>query len=1122
MTTQSRLIKQIFCLLLCSLVCSISTRAQSSPGFTRLSSTQTGVTFSNDVPVYEFMNVLISQYHYNGGGVAIGDFNNDGLADLFFVKNFGPDKLYLNRGNMEFDDISAEAGVQGFQSWETGVSLVDINCDGWTDIYVCRSGLAPNTQYSNLLYINQGPSTSSSGKKIVTFKEEALLFGLYDNSHSTAATFFDYDLDGDLDLYLLNHNVERITQDVFENQSDNRHPKVSDILFRNDNGFFTDVSIEAGIIGKAISNGLGVMTGDVNKDGWPDIYVCNDFGERDYLYYNTGKGAFEEDLTSSIGHMPFYSMGGDIGDINNDGWLDLMTLDMTAEDNFKQKASMNDMNPGKFWFLVEHGMHYQYMTNCLQLNNGIEAENGRNSFSDIAMLANVAYTDWSWAPLLADFDNDGWKDLFITNGYRVDISNKDYVNWYRKRDQQLASVPSAQRQYAQEFQEALSKLGSEKVPNYLFRNNADLTFEDVTDSWGLAEPSFSNGVAYGDLDNDGDLDLVVNNLDHEAFIYQNNLNANSAGNYLQVKLKGPEKNPWGIGASVTIYSNGEMQYQELYVNRGFQSSVEPLLHFGMGKHKSIDSLVVRWPNGQRQRIDKVKANQRLTVEFAAGSAMQQQEDNEPALFSNQTEERGIDFKHVENAYDDFQHEVLLPHKLSSFGPALAVADVQGDGLEDFYIGGAHGQAGVLFVQQSDGSFEKQEEAAFQQDAEAEDIDALFFDLENDGDLDLYVVSGGNEFPAGDKRYRDRIYLNTNGRFALGANILPPMLESGGTVAAGDFDGDGDVDLFIGSRLEVREYPHPPQSHLLENRNGKLVDVSTKKAPSLAKLGMVTDAQWVDIDQDKDLDLMIVGEWMTPTLLENKKGSLKIYPGFESLEHLRGWYFNLNIGDPDQDGDPDIFLGNLGLNYKYQASDDHPFEVYAGDLNEDGKSDVVLGYYEGEELFPVRGRQCSSEQIPQLQQKFPTYNAFASASLLDIYEDLEIEEALHYKARNFASGWLIQEANNSWHFQPLPNEGQIAPIFGSISRDLDGDQKVDLLVAGNLLEAEVETPRADGGRGQLLVGDGKGGFGELAIDKAGFFARGNVRGLETIRLANNKVGILVAKSNERIDLWVSDQ
>lgn len=1095
--------------------------AQAAMGFTQLPSTKTGVSFSNDVPVYEFMNVLISQYHYNGGGVAIGDLNNDGLDDLFFVRNFGPDKLYLNKGNMEFEDISVQAGIQGFQSWETGVTFVDINCDGWTDIYVCRSGLAPNTQYANLLYINQGPSTDQNGKAIVTFKEEALLFGLYDSSHSTDATFFDYDLDGDLDLFLLNHNIERITQGAFEGQSSFRHGKASDILFRNDEGFFTDVSKEAGIIGKAISNGLGVMVGDINRDGWPDIYVCNDFGERDYLYYNTGKGSFAEDLQGSIGHTPFYSMGGDIADINNDGWLDLMTLDMTAEDNFKQKASMNDMNPDKFWFLVENGMHYQYMTNALQLNNGLGATKDRCSFSDIAMMANVAYTDWSWAPLLADFDNDGWKDLFISNGYRVDISNKDYVNWYKKRDQELAAVPASNRQYAKEFQEALSKLSSEKVPNYIFQNQADLTFEDVTKDWGLQEPSFSNGVAYGDLDNDGDLDLVINNLDQEAFIYQNNLSSTQASNYLQIKLQGSAQNPWGIGTKVFLHSSEQTQYQELYVTRGFQSSVSPILHFGIGSQVKVDSLIVRWPNGQEQRLQNVGANQRLRLNIKASkSQLEATPKIASTLFSEETQERKIDFRHIENEYDDFEQEVLLPHKLSSFGPALAVGDVQGDGLEDFFIGGAHGQASALYIQLANGHFARQEVAAFVQDAEFEDIDALFFDLENDGDLDLYVVSGGNEFPKDDQRYQDRVYINQNGQFERSEGVLPTFFESGGTVAGGDFDGDGDIDLFVGSRLRVRQYPHPPPSYLLENQGGKFADISATHIPLLSELGMVTDAIWADIDQDKDLDLVIVGEWMAPTLLENKKSHFQKRSNLWDNEKLTGWYFHLNVGDPDQDGDLDFFLGNLGLNYKYKASIDYPFEVYAGDLNEDGKSDVVLGYYQDEELFPVRGRQCSAQQIPQIQTKYPTYSAFAEAPLLDIYEDMEIEEALHYQAHNFASGWLIQDSKKQWNFQPLTNAAQIAPVFGTIVGDFDEDGHIDLALAGNLQEAEVETPRADGGKGSILSGDGKGNFRSIPSEEAGFFAAGNVRQLATIHLANGKEGFLVAESNGHIQLWIS--
>jgi hypothetical protein len=1092
--------------------------SQNQANFTLIPSNESGVTFKNEVPVYEHMNVLISQYHYNGGGVAIGDVNNDGLSDIFLVRNFGPDKLYLNKGNFQFEDISKAAKVEGFRVWETGVTMVDINNDGWLDIYVCRSGLAPNTSYPNLLYINKGLSKDADGREIVTFSEESILMGLYDDSHSTDAAFFDYDKDGDLDLYLLNHNVNRIFQFDPEHQPLFRNSTVGDILFRNDDGFFTDVSKEAGIIGKEISYGLGVMTGDLNQDGWTDIYVCNDFGERDYLYYNNGDGTFKEALQTSVPHVPYFSMGGDIGDINNDGWMDLMTLDMTAEDNFKQKANMNDMNPEKFQFLVDNNMHYQYMVNCLQLNNGSVNSNKEATFSDIAMLSGMAYTDWSWAPLMADFNNDGWKDFFISNGYRVDISNKDYVNWYKQREQELNALVPSQRNFAKEFQEAFSKITSEKVPNYLFLNNGDLTFENATEKWGLDAPSFSNGVAYGDLDNDGDLDLVSNNIDQEAFIYKNNLNETQKSNYLRIKLKGSAKNILGLGTRLRIKTGDEKQYLDFYMNRGFQSSVEPFAHFGLGKNTQVDELLVQWPDGKQELLTNIKANQVLNLDYANAQAPFTEFLKLPqqSILSEQSQAKGIDYIHKENEYDDFEKEVLLPHKLSQFGPALAVGDIQKDGLDDFFVGAAIGSTPAIFVQKPDGTFEKMVTNAFDNSIDSEDMDALFFDVEGDGDFDLYVVSGGNEYDAEDANYQDRIYLNDGKGNFKEANILPEIKTSGGKVSAADFDKDGDLDLFIGGRLLPRQYPYAPKSYLLENQNGKFIDVTAQKGKDLSEVGMVTDAIWTDIDRDKDLDLIVVGEWMRPSIFLNNKGKLTLKKSDAALE--RGWWFHIQEGDPNKDGIPDYFLGNLGLNYKYQASQKYPFEIYADDLDKNGSSDIILGYYNDEKLYPVRGRQCSSEQIPQLKDKFPTYNEFASQGLMDVYADLGIKEALHYKASNFASGWLMQNKQGSFSFKALPNEAQIAPITTAIMDDFDADKKQDLLLAGNLYHSEVETPRADAGKGLLLKGNDKGAYQKIAASTSGFVATGDIKKMKPILLVGDKKAILVAENNGKLQLW----
>lgn len=1074
--------------------------ANAQKKFRLVPSDESGVTFSNSLTNYEMMNVFVSQYFYNGGGVAIGDINNDGLSDIFMVANYGPDKLYLNKGDFKFEDISASAGIQGTESWETGVTMCDVNNDGWLDIYVSRSGLAPDAPYSNLLYINQ---------KDNTFYESAFDYGLSESAHSTQMYFFDYDLDGDLDAFMLNHNVNRIDATNFGNTF--RDLFVGDKLFRNDGGYFTDVSEKAGIIAKTISFGLGALIGDINKDGYPDIYVCNDFAERDYMYFNNGDGTFTERLKEQMPHIPYYSMGGDIADFNNDGWLDIMTLDMTAEDNFKQKANMNSMNPDKFWAIVEDGRHYQYMINSLQLNNG----NG--TFSDISYMTDLAYTDWSWGPLFADFDNDGLKDLFISNGYRVDISNKDYVNWYKERDQNLNQKTQGERNFAAEFQIALEKLTSEKVPNYMMKNTGNLDFINVTEDWGLEEPSFSNGFAYGDLDNDGDLDLVINNIDMEAFIYENQSDVQK-DRYMRIKFEGSEGNRMGLGTKVTLKNNGVNQYQEHYVGRGYQSSVEPVMHFGVGDSKSVDEIEIVWFDGKTQTLNNVESNKVITVKYTDAKMNTVKKPEIQTLFTDITKESKIDFKHTENEYDDFEKEVLLPHKLSQFGPSLAVGDINGDKLDDFYVGGASGQSGSLYVQQKDGTF-LAIEGPWEAHKNSEDIDAVFFDADGDKDLDLYVVSGGNEFEANDPLLKDRLYINQNGSFVDGSSNLPQNMISGGVVVAGDYDKDGDMDLFIGGRLNQRNYPFPAKSFIYRNDKGKFTDATAEVNSEISELGMITDALWTDFDNDGDLDLIIVGEWVNPTFFENNRGKLKNITAETGLGDQTGWWFSINEADIDNDGDLDYVFGNLGTNYKYQATPEFPFKVYSKDFDNNGQNDIVLGYYNNQELFPVRGRQCSSQQIPDIKKKYETYNEFATASLIDIYGDMGIDEALEYQVRNFSSSYIENKGKGKFSISALPRRAQIAPVNGSVIDDYNGDGNLDILIAGNLYVAEVETPRADGGVGLLLTGDGTGKFDEVQPSFSGFLANGDVKKVEKIRLVNGKRGVIIARNDDSLMLYV---
>lgn len=1071
--------------------------------FSKISEDHSKIYFKNTLTNYEKFNVFTSQYFYNGGGVAIGDINNDGLPDIFFTANHGPDGLYLNKGNLQFEDITKKAGVEGVISWETGVAMSDINNDGWLDIYVSKSGLAPDVSNSNALYINNQDGT---------FTERAFEYGLSGYSHTTQAAFLDYDLDGDLDVFLLNHNIERINDQNFSLTA--KSILVGDQLFRNDGSKYTEVTEEAGIIGKIISYGLGVMIGDIDKDGWPDIYVCNDFGERDYLYYNNGDGTFSEKLTDQIKHIPYYSMGGDLADINNDGWLDIMTLDMTAEDNFGQKANMNDMNPDKFQFVVDNGMHYQYMINCLQLNNG----NG--TFSDISMMAGMAYTNWSWAPLIIDFNNDGMKDIFISNGYRVDISNKDFVNWYGKRQQELGQElahPETQQNF---IKESFEHISSSKVKNYMFKNNGDLTFSNATTAWGLDEPTYSNGMAYADLDNDGDLDLVINNLDQNAFIYKNNGMEMLNNHYLKIKFNGPDKNKFGIGTKVKLTDHNGFQYQEFYSSRGFQSSVEPIMYFGLGKTNQISELEITWFDGKQQILKNIDVNQTITVKYS-DSDHKNTGETKPTeyLFKDITEQSNINFTHVENKFDDFKREVLLPHKMSQFGPALAVADVNGDGLEDFYVGGAKGFAGSCFYQTKDGKFSRDNQKTWETDKYFEDLDATFFDSDNDGDFDLYVVSGGGDFNENDPGLQDRLYINNGkGVFTKSFHQLPEMFTSGSCVRPADFDNDGDEDLFIGGRHIPGKYPNAPRSYLLKNNSGKFIDVTESIAPDLLKPGMVTDANWVDFNGDKKLDLVVVGEWMPILMMKNVGNRFQYISEYYGTNEQTGWWYSITSDDIDDDGDMDLIAGNLGLNYKYKASPEYPFSVYSRDFDGNGKQDIVLGYYNDGKQFPVRGRGCSSQQMPIIKEQYKTYNAFAQASLTDIYQDFGLEKSLSYEAKNFASIFMENMGDGSFKISPLSNRAQISPINSIIIDDFNKDKKKDLLVAGNLFVSEVETPKADGGVGLLLTGDKKGGFKPIAPYISGFKADGDVKKMKLIKLANKGKGVIVVQNNGPIHLF----
>ena len=1105
---------------LLALALATSVQAQDGSLFTLRTSAQTGVDFANRLVESRYRNVIQYNYYYNGGGVAVGDVDGDGRPDLFFTGNLVPNRLYLNKGNFQFEDVTERAGVAGpgGPSWCTGAAMADLNADGHLDLYVSRSGNLQPENRRNLVYLGRGDGT---------FEERGEALGLDDAGYSVHAAFLDYDKDGDVDVFVLNHGFGTFDAEAIPRLRAEPDPYRGDKLYENRGGRFVDVTAEAGITSTAFGFGLGVAAGDLDGDGWDDLYVSNDFFEHDYLYLNNGDGTFREVVKEATRHLSNFSMGNDIADVNRDGLLDVMVLDMAADDHRREKANMSGMDPETFWSFVRQGYHYQYMFNTLHLNRGT-LSSGRPDeekipvFSDIAQLADVAATDWSWAPLFADFDSDGWPDLFVTNGLRKDARNTDFVGHVKAVFAEVNADPARSDLTDAEWEDLLARMPSEKISNYVFQNSGDLTFADRTSAWGLDQPSFSNGAAFADLDLDGDLDLVVNNIDEEAFLYENHASERGGAHYLRVRLRGSAQNRLGLGARVRVRAGDAVQYQPFFTSRGYQSSVEPVLHFGLGTVDVASEVVVEWPDGKTSRLTDVRADQVIEVDYSGAvggesvAGRPSVQTSEP-LFAGVTDEVNIAYRHRENDYDDFAREPLLPHKMSAFGPSLATGDVDGDGLEDFYVGGAAGASGELFVQREDGTFRA---AGWDLDPEHEDLGATFFDADGDGDLDLYVVSGGNAFDIGSPLLQDRLYLNDGrGRFARTSGALPEMRTSGSRVRPADYDGDGDTDLFVGGRLVPGHYPQPAASYLLENDGGRFTDVTPRLAPELTEAGMVTDAAWSDYDTDGDLDLVVVGEWMPFTVYEQDASAEagRRFIRTEPLRQTSGWWFSVAAADLDGDGDDDYVAGNLGLNYKYEASPEAPFQVYADDFDRSGTRDIVLSYYDDGTEVPLRGRSCSAQQVPQIKQKFPTYTAFASATLADVYTRAALSEALHYEAHTFASVYLENRGGGELVMEKLPQEAQLSSINAILPRDVNGDGRLDLVTAGNLYASEVETPRNDAGIGLVLLGDGQGGFRPLPATESGFLAGGDAKDLAWVETERGPL-VLVANNDGRLEAW----
>ncbi len=1062
----------------------------------------TGIHFSNDLQETNEMNIIIYQDFYSGGGVSIGDINNDGLPDIFFTGNTVPSRLYKNEGNWNFKDITKEAGLLDMgPGWYTGTTMVDINNDGYLDIYVCKSGMHEPEDRKNLLFINQGDGT---------FVERAADYRIDHPGYAVNATFFDYDKDGDLDMFLVNQGPEKFESEQVSQIRYKPHQFAGDKLYENIGDRFIDVTEEAGIISSMVGFGHGVSVGDINNDGWEDIFVSNDFFEHDYLYLNNGDKTFTEVLKSSFKHTSKFSMGNDLADFNNDGLLDFIVLDMIAEGNRRLKENLGGSNRHVFNYMVSRGYHYQYMFNTLQMNNG------NMSFSEIGTMAGISYTDWSWGPLFADFDNDGLKDLFVANGIRKDIRNIDWAQKYFE----LMKLTSGRLKFKDsEWEYLLSSMPSEPVMNYMFHNEGDLTFNTVMKDWGLDQPSFSNGAAYGDLDNDGDLDLVVNNIDQKAFVYENRSDELDNYNFIKIKFKGPENNVNALGTKVSLYADGNHQYQQFYLTRGYRSSMEPVLFFGLGESARIDSLIVTWPDGKIIKKFDLKVNQLLVLDHkSAEEGNNDRKRKRIPEFTDVSDSLGIDYRHVENEFIDYNREPLLLHQMSTLGPSIAVGDVNGDGRDDFYIGGAFRHPGHLYIQQPDGTFQDSNPGFWMEERHFEDVDAVFFDADLDDDMDLYVVSGGNELEEGSPVLQDRLYINDGrGNFTRGKELLPEFTVSGGVVKPADYDQDGDLDLFVGSRQVPNNYPMSPDSYLLKNEGGRFINVTEEVMPDLLNLGMVTSAEWVDIDRDQDLDLVIVGEWMPVTILINTDGVFKRMDNAgNGLGFSNGFWWKIIAYDIDKDGDMDLIAGNTGLNYRFKASEKEPFTLYSSDFNDDGKRDLVLGHYNDKIEYPVRYISEIEIGIPEVKEKYPSYDAYAVATLEDVYGKEALEKADQFKAYTFTSSLIENKGDGTFRIKPFENRLQISNINSILISDLNGDNTDDLLMAGNFYGPEVQTIRLDAGVGIYMRGDSSGNFTFIPPYESGLYIEGDVRDVQKINSSRGEF-LLIAKNNALLQI-----